>query len=116
MPNPKRKNRKRKRKASSYLNYKRSRKVMMLHYSSLSDIEDSKYSANILLEIGIKAGINAINENKAMNIPLTVIENGWIVKKTADGTVVKIAPFEQEVSNRVNPLTKGTILHVKGNQ
>lgn len=50
---------------------------------------------------------------KPMNIPLTVIENGWIVKKTADGTVVKISPFEQKVSNKI---TKGTILHVKRNQ
>ncbi|OQP65418.1 hypothetical protein A3860_17290 [Niastella vici] len=85
----------------------------MDHCSTLSDIEDSKFGANFLLEIGLKAGINAVNENKALNIPITVVENGWIVKKTADGAIVKMYPINQNLSNR---LTKGTILHIKINQ
>ena len=51
-----------------------------------------------------------------MNIPLTVVENGWIVRKTADGNVMKISRIEHEVSPRRKPLTKGTVLHVKAKQ
>jgi hypothetical protein len=116
MPNPKRRNRKGRGGTIFSRSHKQSPKVMTGQYFTLSDIEDSKYSANILFEIGLKAGFNAINENIAMNIPLTVIENGWIVKKTADGNVKKISPIEHEVSRREKPLKKGTILHVKGNQ
>ena len=95
---------------------KRPGKVRVGLYSTLSDIEDSEDNTRILIEIGKKAAINAINENVAMNIPLTIVEDGWIVKKTADGNIVKISPIEKQISNRKKPLTKGTILHVKGNQ
>jgi hypothetical protein len=116
MPNPKRNIRKARPGAMFSWKHKRSGKIVTEHYLTLSDIEDSKYSANVWFELGLRAGFNAVNENKAMNIAFTVVENGWIVKKTADGNVEKISPIEHEVSNREKPLTKGTILHVKGNQ
>lgn len=102
MPNPKKRYRKIKRRIGLY--------------STLNDIEDSKDNTRILIQIGKNAAINAINENIAMDIPIIVVEDGWIVKKTADGKSVKISPIKHEVSNRKKPLTKGTILHVKGYQ
>ena len=102
MPNPKKRYRKIKRRIGLY--------------STLNDIEDSKNNTKILIHLGKMAANNAINENIPLDIPSIGIEDGRIVKKTADGKSEKISTIKHEVSNRKKPLTKGTILHVIGYQ
>jgi hypothetical protein len=111
MPNPKRKNKKRHWTATGKF------QVIGLkpswRYGTLSDVED-RNDRNFLINIAASAATNAINENKAMNIPLTVMEDGWVVKKTSEGQVLKVAQIDKK-GRREMVLTKGAILHVKGN-
>lgn len=83
-----------------------------IKYYSLSEIEDS-FAESFLIDIARTAAINAINENKALHIPITTIENGWVVKKMQDGKVERISKLETLVDHRKKTLTKGSILHVK---
>lgn len=92
-----------------------SRRKQYVSFSSLSDIEDRK---DFLFwnKITRDAAVKAINENKALNIPVTVLEDGWIVRKFQDGTVVKVKKIETgKGTNKSYGLTKGSILHVKSN-
>lgn len=83
-------------------------------YVTLSEVEDVD-DRHFLSTIAKDAAANAINENKAMNIPVTVIEDGWVVKKSADGTVTRIAPVDRrQTVIRTRTLTKGAVLYVKG--
>jgi hypothetical protein len=85
-------------------------------YISLSQVEDVSDRA-FLINIARDAARNAINENRAMNIPVTVIENGWVVKKTSAGTTERIAEVtSNNTSKRKKVLTKGAVLHVKTRQ
>ncbi len=85
-------------------------------YVSLSQIEDLD-DAGFLEKIAQNAAMNAINENKALNIPITVLENGWVVRKTATGETIKISKIPQQIDEKSErKLTKGTILHVKPRQ
>ena len=82
-------------------------------YFSLSQIEDSG-DTSFLEKIAQSAAVNAINENKALNIPITVAENGWVVRKTATGETIRISKIPQNLDAKSErKLTKGTILHVK---
>lgn len=92
-----------------------SRRRQYVSFSSLSDIEDRK---DFLFwnKVTQDAAVKAINENKAMNIPVTVLEDGWIVQKFQDGTVVKVKKIEtSKGTNKSYGLIKGSILHVKSN-
>jgi len=85
-------------------------------YVSLSQIEDLN-DRTFFVDITKNAASNAINENRAMNIPVTVIENGWVVKKTAAGAVERITKVDSaKNTQREKTLTKGTVLHVKARQ
>ncbi|RFM35043.1 hypothetical protein [Chitinophaga silvisoli] len=112
MPNPKRRG---KRTHGMYPGFiRRHRHDSAWPYRTLSEVEDIN-DRNFLAAIARAAAANAINENKAMNIPVTVIEDGWVVKKSIDGTVVKIAPVDRKPATvRTRVLTKGVVLHVKG--
>lgn len=60
--------------------------------------------------------MKAINENKAMNIPVTVLEDGWVVRKSKDGSIEKVKELEKAAPiNQSYSLHKGSILHVKSN-
>jgi hypothetical protein len=113
MPNPKRNN---KIKHWKYITEKSraSKRQPSWQYATLSDIEDRNVQS-FLTTIASNAAINAINENKAMNIPLTLMEDGWVVQKTSEGKVLKVARIDQKMG-RSTILTKGAILHVKSNQ
>lgn len=79
----------------------------------LSDYEE-KDDRTFFTEIGRQAAINAINENKAMNIPVTFMEDGWVVRRMPGGNIEKIVEIELgRASFRERKLTKGTVLHVK---
>jgi hypothetical protein len=82
------------------------------NYYSLSEIEDS-FAESFLIDIARTAAINAINENKALHIPITTIENGWVVKKMHDGKVERISKLVALAGPKNKALTKGSILHVK---
>lgn len=85
-------------------------------YFSLSQVEDVNDHA-FLIGIAADAARNAINENRAMNIPVTVIENGWVVKKTTAGTIERIAEVTGiNATKRERVLTKGSVLHVRTHQ
>ena len=77
----------------------------------LSQLEDSS-DRSIFSEILERAAINAVNENKAMGIPVTFMQDGWVVSRMPDGTIRKISEIETGPV-RERKLTKGTILHVK---
>jgi len=64
------------------------------------------------MQIGKRAAENAINENKALKLPLTYLKDGWVIREFPDGHIEKI--------KEIKPLhipslkfKKGTILHVK---
>jgi hypothetical protein len=79
----------------------------------LSDYEE-KDDRTFFTEIGKQAAINAINENKAMNIPVTFMEDGWVVRRMPEGNIEKIVEIEPKAGIfRERKLTKGTVLHVK---
>lgn len=91
------------------------KKVVDWH-SSPSDLSyfEETGDPDFITKIGIRAGTNAINENKAMNLPITYMADGWVVQRMPEGEVVRIAEIKtsKEVT-RNRKLTKGTILHVK---
>ncbi|HEY9260788.1 hypothetical protein [Chitinophaga sp.] len=64
--------------------------------------------------IGREAAINAINENKAMNLPVTFVRDGWVVREMPDGRqerISQIALISLEAYKKRN-LIKGTVIHV----
>jgi hypothetical protein len=114
MPNPKRRGRKMLTK-----NIRRtvqiSRRSKYISISSLNEIKDQNDLA-FWNDVTRDAALKAINENKAMNIPVTMLENGWVVRKFKDGTIEKIKKIEKKASTaQTYSLTKGSILHVKSN-
>jgi hypothetical protein len=111
MPNPKRSGRKflinKNRGKSQIPRYK-----IFISYS-LNDIED-RDDLEFWNKVTRDAAFKAINENKAMDIPVTLLENGWVIRKFKDGTVEKIKKIEKRtLTGRSYRLTKGSILHVK---
>ena len=112
MPNPKRGGRKivtNKRRGKT----KASRHRVFFSFSSLNEIED-RNDLTFWNNVTRDAAVKAINENKAMDIPVTLLENGWVIRKYKDGTVERIKKIEKRAStDRPYRLTKGSILHVK---
>lgn len=65
-------------------------------------------------KIGQSAATNAINENKAMKLPVTYMKNGWVVREMPGGNVERIAQVTGIATNdREKKLTKGTVIHAK---
>ncbi|SEW40256.1 hypothetical protein [Chitinophaga arvensicola] len=64
--------------------------------------------------VGRRAAINAINENRAMNLPVTGLKDGWVVREMPDGKYQQISEVKivsHDVYKRRN-LVKGTVIHV----
>ncbi|PSL22770.1 hypothetical protein [Chitinophaga ginsengisoli] len=79
-------------------------------FSDLSAIEDGT-DTSILEKIGARAAINAINENRALQLPLTYEKDGWVIREYADGHVEKI---EEIITSEITSgFKKGAVLHVK---
>ena len=82
-------------------------------WRDLSDIEE-KGDRLFFTEVGALAAINAINENKAMDIPVTFMEDGWVVRRMPQGNIERVVKIENNAGvARNKKLTKGTVLHVK---
>lgn len=63
---------------------------------------------------GKRAAANAVNENRAMGIPVTFIEDGWVVRRMPDGHIERIKQVAGAAGRiRERKLRKGMILHVK---
>jgi hypothetical protein len=114
MPNPKRSGRKMVTKKSQGKT-QITRHRVFISFSSLNEIED-RNDLTFWNNVTRDAALKAINENKAMDIPVTLLENGWVVRKYKDGTVEKIKKLEKRtLTGQSYSLTKGSILHVKSN-
>lgn len=64
--------------------------------------------------VGRNAATNAINENKAMKLPVTLVKNGWVVREMPDGSQERISEIHVIPSSefRERKLTKGAVIHV----
>ncbi len=81
--------------------------------TQLSDFEDG-HDRQFLVQVGRDAASNAINENKAMNLPVTYLKDGWVVSRMPDGRIERISEIKKSVGvASERKLTKGTVLHVK---
>jgi len=79
----------------------------------LSDFEENA-SHDFIVDVGRQAATNAINENKAMNIPVTFLKDGWVVRRMPKGNIEKVIKVDSQTGIvRQRKLTKGTVLHVK---
>lgn len=61
--------------------------------------------------IGKRAATNAINENKAMDLPVTYLKDGWVVRELPGGKIEKIVEVQSKTSS-LREFKKGAILHV----
>lgn len=94
-------------------NNSRARGFISYQYSDLSDIEEIKDRA-FFEKIGKDAAANAVNENKAMHIPITFLQDDWIVRRMPSGMIEKIHQLKKDSGSYKNrKLTKGSVLHVK---
>jgi hypothetical protein len=64
--------------------------------------------------VGRRAAINAINENRAMNLPVTGVKNGWVVREMPDGKQERISEIRVISSDeyKERKLVKGAVIHV----
>jgi len=95
------------------------KKNKMMHYSSklnssidLSDFEEAA-DRSFFLKVGQDAAKNAVNENKAMRLPITFFLDGWIVQRLPNGDIQKVVEVKTSNRTKNRRLAKGTILHVK---
>ncbi len=75
--------------------------------STLSQFEERK-DRQFFIKIGKTAAINAINENKALGIPVTFLDGDTVFEM---GNAGKIA-IRQLTPSQPRKYSKGTILHV----
>lgn len=87
----------------------------LLHTSNDLNEYEEKTDYNFFSRIGRDAAANAINENRAMKLPVTYMKNGWVVRDMPEGGQIRIAEIQvkADVVARIRKLTKGTILHVR---
>lgn len=88
--------------------------IKSLMKKTLSQNEDNNCE-KLINTIGARAAQNAINENLALKIPITILKDNWVIRVMPDGSEEKISKV-----NRVeNPnfasqkIAKGTIIHTK---
>ncbi|UCJ07327.1 hypothetical protein KTO58_27320 [Chitinophaga pendula] len=55
-------------------------------------------------------GLNVINENRAMRILVTYMEDGWVVREMPGGKITRV--IEVIGKEKVRKLKKGTVLYV----
>jgi hypothetical protein len=69
------------------------------------------FEPRYFMKIGERAAANAINENKAMELPFTYMKNGWVVREMPEGDIEQIIKIKEAVKRR-RDLKKGTVIHV----
>ncbi|MBC9934860.1 hypothetical protein [Chitinophaga qingshengii] len=75
----------------------------------LGDFEDSS-DYQFFEMIGKRAAANAINENKALGLPVTYLKEKWVVREYTDGRIEKIVKIESE--SRLREFKKGEVIHI----
>ena len=80
-----------------------------LRGQDLSELEENGFEA-MFANIGRRAATNAINENKALGIPVTFWQDGWVVRRMPDGSIERL---QQATQVREKQFRKGTVLHVR---
>lgn len=88
---------------------KRRTRLAMTGFTDLSQYEEEK-DKSFLEEVGKKAAKNAVNENKALGIPVTFLKDDWVVRRMPDGSIVKLK--QVKLSGKLIKLKKGTVIHV----
>ncbi|QEH40683.1 hypothetical protein [Chitinophaga sp. XS-30] len=83
-----------------------------VHEEDLSAMEEFM-DRSFFREIGIKAATNAVNENKAMGIPVTFLQDDWVVRRMPEGNIEKVTRVSGSDRIKYRQLKKGTVLHVK---
>ncbi|MEI3798108.1 hypothetical protein SAMN05660461_2941 [Chitinophaga ginsengisegetis] len=70
--------------------------------------------ADFFETVGRRAAINAINENRAMNLPVTLMRNGKVMREMPDGKQEVISEIHLISSEQyqVRNLVKGAVIHV----
>ena len=93
-------------------NMRYSSKINSSRFVDLSEFEDA-VDRSFFIEVGKNAAKNAVNENKALRIPITFLLDGWIVRRMPTGELQKV--IEVKTGNRIKnrKIAKGTILHAK---
>jgi len=96
---------------SRWVSYKIERSIRDKGMNDFSEVEEQRDSSK-LMEIGNRAATNAINENRALKLPLTYIKDGWVIREYPDGHIERIEKIKQPLTPSVK-FKKGTVLHVK---
>lgn len=91
-------------KMARYLRFYKNQKEQ-----DLSELEENGFEM-IFANIGEQAATNAINENKALGIPVTFWQDGWVVRRMPDGSIERL---QQAAQIREKQFRKGTVLHVR---
>jgi hypothetical protein len=80
-------------------------------WEKLSHYEDNNNNS-FLDKAGQEAAKNAINENKALGLPITYFKDGWVVREMADGKVEKIKRVEERKVPKEIVAKKGITIYV----
>ncbi|KAA2238753.1 hypothetical protein F0L74_21290 [Chitinophaga agrisoli] len=83
--------------------------LRQLKNSDLSEIEDHNFDIFFSI-IGERAATNAINENRALGLPITYLKDDWVVREMPDGSFEYIEHIPQKPQQQFK---KGQVLHVK---
>jgi hypothetical protein len=88
-------------------------KTRIQFYTDLSQIEEQK-DTHFLHLIGRQAAINALNENKALGIPVTFWQDGQVVTRHGDGsiTIVQRSSHSSVHTPARRVFKKGTVIHI----
>ncbi len=90
-----------------------SSKVSSSQFVDLSEFEDA-VDRSFFIEVGKNAAKNAVNENKALRIPITFLLDGWVVRRMPAGDIQKVVEVKNDKGIKKRRIPKGTILNVKG--
>lgn len=93
------------------------KKPRYLHFSAyrsipkkdLNELEENGVET-VFATIGKRVAMNAINENKALGIPVTFWQDGWVVRRMPDGSIERV---QQATQVREKQFRKGTVLYVR---
>lgn len=76
---------------------------------------DTRQTAS-LIKAGRDGAAQAIRASRALGLPITYMQQGYIYREFPDGTkeILKKAPVKKRISKKTSQLKKGMILYAKG--
>lgn len=76
---------------------------------------DARQTAR-LVKAGREGANQAIRASRALGLPITYLQNGYLYKEFPDGTkkILKTPPAKKGISKKASQLKKGMILYAKG--